>query len=115
MAIIFYLCLLLISGAPASLFAAIPPESVYLHALTPPESAAGAVKLEPRHWCDPTYEGNGALRAILDPLHSESAREYCSTYISASPAVTVTAVAAEVMSPIHHKSCSALSSLFSQN
>lgn len=119
MAITLYLCLLLISGARAFLFAAVPPESVYLSVTTPseptslfadippestflfadipPVSVAGAVELGPRHWCDPSYESNGALRALLDPLHTESAREYCRTYISALPDVTVTAVAAEVM------------------
>ena len=72
MGIILYLCLLLLSGAPAFVYAA---------------------ELEPRHWCDPSFEGNGALRALLN---FESAREYCGTYIPA-PTVTITAVATEVM------------------
>lgn len=109
MVITLYCCLLLISRTPAFLVAAIPPESVYLHALTPPDfiavlppSEAGFAELAPRHWCDPTYESNGALRALLDPLHVESARKYCSTYIPALTGVTVTDVAAEVMSSTRH-------------
>lgn len=70
---------------------------MFLYAAPPPGSAARAAKLEPRHWCDPTYEGNGALRALLDPLHSDSAFGLCRTYVSAPPIVTITATATEVM------------------
>jgi hypothetical protein len=67
---------------------------------TPAQVSIQHAELEPRHWCDPTYEYNDVLRALLDPRHSRSALGFCRTFISV-PVITVSATAARVSNAIH--------------